>query len=82
MNKWYEGKDKLNACADYIEMTRNSWTWDRMTEDERENCLYALEWANNHSLFGNYPQRWNILHGVYTAFLAGLGYTHDPNWRA
>lgn len=77
----FETREKEFSVMDYVEMTRKSWTWGRMTDEERENCLYAFQWADEHSMIGSYKQRWNTCHAIYTAFLAGLGYTRGANWR-
>lgn len=69
--------NKEHALRDYIEMTKNSWTYGKMTLAERERCISALRWA---TLFGTYKQRWEQLHGIYYAFLLALGYD-SPNWR-
>ena len=70
-------KDKENAWKDYIDMIVKSWTYDRMTATERENCMEALRRAH---LKGGYYQRWEYLQDIYTAFLYGLGYT-GCGWR-
>lgn len=51
-----------------------------MTDQERKNCLYAFRWFDEHCAIGSYKQRWNTCHGIYTAFLAGLGYAGNADW--
>ena len=70
-------RTKENAIYNYIEMTRDSWTFDRMTADEKKRCIEALKYSN---VKGPYNTRWDALHAVYFAFLLGVGYT-GPTWR-
>lgn len=70
-------KTKENAIHNYIIMTLDSWTYDRMTEDEKKRCIDALKYAK---VAGAYNTRWEILHSIYYAFLQGLGYT-GVTWR-
>lgn len=73
-------KIKENALKDYEEMIKKSWTYEKMTKEEKErlhNLLYHNTTIN--SLKGTYNQRWEILHSVYYAYLIGLGY--NPTWR-
>lgn len=75
-----EGK-KEYAVVNFMAMIRNSWTYDRMTVEERRNLGTAVEWAvDQNAIKGDYKQRWMILHAIYDAFLAGLGYT-GGTWR-
>lgn len=70
-----------NATRDYIDMARHSWTYERMTEDERKRCEDALySCITQTAVKGTYFQRWNVLQAVYSAFLDGIGYD-GPFWR-
>ena len=73
-------RKKENAFSDFMDMIRNSWTYDRMTNDEKERLYKAFEWVECCGLAGTYKQRFAILHIAYNAFLQGIGYT-DFNWR-
>lgn len=73
-------RNKENAFSDFMEMTRNSWTYGRMTEDEKKRLAKAFEWVDCCGLVGTYKQRFAILHIAYNAFLQGIGYT-NYNWR-
>lgn len=79
-----ETKDRKNARQDFLQMVTNSWTWDRMTPEERQrfiDTLYAGTGAPaENGLIGSYIQRWRTLQAYYSFFLAGLGYT-GPRWR-
>lgn len=65
-------KPKEQAQADYIAMIRNSWTFQRMTQEEQETAIQAL--LCSEMLKGSYKQRYSALNAVYRAFLLGIGY--------
>lgn len=74
-------KTKENALVHYVEMTCQSWTFDRMTQAEKERCINALLWTYEQGMLkGSFRQRWDILNAVYNAYLTGLGYT-GAGWR-
>lgn len=57
---------------------KNSWTWERLTEEEREKFI-------NMNVFdkikGNDKTRIEWLKTIYEAFLNALGYEHGYEWR-
>ena len=68
LNKWYA-------------MIKNSWTYEKFTEEERahlKNVLTSVQVKN--ILKGTEKQRWNILQAIYYSYLIGLGYD-SPTWR-
>lgn len=74
-------KNKEEAKKDFIEMIKKSWTYERMTEEEK------IRWAEfvsgnsvEEALKGSYLARWHILQAIYEAYLEGIGYT-DGSWR-
>ena len=70
-----------NAYYDFCKMIEKSWTFERLTEDERGRCWDALHFPVKLGLLkGCYKVRWGILQSVYTAFLNGIGY-NGFNWR-
>lgn len=71
-------KPNEQAQADYIAMTRNSWTFQRMTQMEQEVAIQAL--LCSEMIRGSYKQRYSALNAVYRAFLLGIGYD-GPQWR-
>lgn len=71
-------KPKEQAQADFITMTRNSWTFQRMTQKEQEAAIQAL--LCSEMLKGSYKQRYSALNAVYRAFLLGICYD-GPQWR-
>lgn len=70
-------EDKEKAQQEFMKMTEKSWTWEKMTEEERKRFETAVERA---VLIGTFTQRWRHLNDMYFAFLMGVGYT-DFNWR-
>ena len=77
-----ETKDKKFACRDFAKMIKQSWTFQKLTSEEKARCLDAIYYFpdEQNALCGTYKQRWMQLHMVYNAFLAGVGYT-GFDWR-
>lgn len=79
MGKEYRSKE--SAFSEYITVIKQSWTWDRLTEQERERCMNAMNWVRDQNILrGNFEARWDILQAVYSAFLDGVGYK-PIGWR-
>lgn len=74
-------KDKERAVIDYLEMISKSWTWDRLTPEERAEFLKVInrEYAHK-TITGTYRHRWEVLDLVYYAYLVGIGYK-PIGWR-
>lgn len=72
-------RNKEEAKAVYIENIKHSWTFERMTPQEKERCidLFACEYEG---IVGSFKQRWRIYNAMYHCFLVGLGYD-GFNWR-
>ena len=70
-------RNKEDATRDYINMIKQSWTYDRMTETERAALVEAVKFAK---VAGAYETRWSILQSVNYAFLLALGYK-GGDWR-
>lgn len=70
-------REKENALQEYFNMIKESWTFNRMTEKEKERTFDALRFAK---LKGTFLQRWEQLQAVYYGFLLGLGYS-GAGWR-
>ena len=74
-------KNKNNVFIDYLEMIRNSWTYDRMTQEEKEKIKELLTSGRiKEDIKGTYQQRWQALNALYYAFLIGIGY-NNFDWR-
>lgn len=73
--------DKDLALPMFKEMIENSWTYERLTNDEKQRLSELfMNIRVFDALKGSYNQRWEILEAIYTAFLKGVGYTNF-NWR-
>ena len=68
-------KNKNEAIKDWSEMIKNSWTWAKLTQSEKDKFNERLSWMelNNTILFGTYQQRWETLNELYHMFLMGCG---------
>ena len=74
-------KDKNNVIDDYNKMIMFSWTYEKMTNDEKNRWNDILNHTRiSKCLRGNYDSRWDILNAIYHAYLIGIGYT-DFKWR-
>lgn len=75
-------KDKEQAVKDFVAMISDSWTWERLTFNERERFLDLLstERFTKLRIIGTYKQRWEALQGYYEMFLEGCGYK-PTGWR-
>ena len=73
-------KPKEKAFPDFMEMTRQSWTYQRMTEEEKRRCEEALTSKQAKEIRGTYIQRWYSYNAVYRAYLIGISYD-GPLWR-
>ena len=72
---------KENAIILFNEMIENSWTYGKMTQEEKEKWHDILKHVEiTKDLQGNYLQRWKSLNLIYHSYLIGIGYT-DFNWR-
>lgn len=72
-------QDKERAYDDFIAMIKNSWTWERLTVDERNRFTSTME-TRLRDIKGSYLQRRNAYSACYAMFLDGLGY--EPiGWR-
>lgn len=69
-------RNKEEAKTEFINMVINSWTYNKMTTEEKEKCLTIFD----DDVKGNFNQRYHIYHMIYHSFLIGIGYT-DWTWR-
>ena len=69
--------EKEKAVEEFYKMIKQSWTWARLTQKERERFYECIELS---TLFGTFAQRWTQLNDIYFSFLMGVGYSYD-NWR-
>ena len=74
-------RTKEQAKQDWLEMISKSWTWARLTEDERKAFSSLLEHPCSSAVIkGTYKDRWEACEALYHTFLEGLGYT-PLEWR-
>lgn len=74
-------KQKELSLVDFVGMIEKSWTYDKLTKEEREQFYLTFNSERiREALKGTYIQRWNILQAIYYAFLAGIGYD-GCTWR-
>jgi hypothetical protein len=70
-----------HAKENWIEMIKQSWTWGRLTQEERTKFLELLEHPCSAVVIkGTYNQRWEACEALYHTFLEGLGYK-PLEWR-
>lgn len=74
-------KNKELVLSDFINMIKNSWTYAKMTYEERIKLLDMLDSnRTKDALKGTYNNRWSVLQAIYGAYLIGIGYDNF-NWR-
>ena len=74
-------KNKENAQADWVNMIVRSWTWSKLTDNEKNRFGDELEKEITQKVIsGTYKQRWEILSALYSMFLEGCGY-NGIAWR-
>lgn len=73
--------DKENALNNFINMIKNSWTYAKLTKEEKEKFFETMQHIETRNILkGTYKQRWEILNTIYYGFLVGVGYS-PINWR-
>ena len=76
VTKWKE-----DAERDFFDVIKRSWTYDRMTEDEKIRFSRVLNSAPvRDAVTGSYDHRRKVLQAVYESFLLAIGY-NGFNWR-
>lgn len=76
-------KEKVVILAQYRSMIIESWTFQRLTEEEKERLMIFLSPENpqiREALKGRRGHCWDILQAVYSSFLQALGYK-PIGWR-
>ena len=66
--------DKEQAMSDWMDMSFRSWTFNALTDEQREKWreLQKKQWFRD-AVKGTYQQRWDALQAIYFAFLEGTG---------
>ena len=73
--------EKEKALEKFAEMIGQSWTYEKMTKEEKEklrDLIYSDRVIETQK--GTYKQRWCILQAIYYAYLMGLDYK-PIGWR-
>ena len=73
--------NKENALNNFYENIKKSWTYEKLTAEERkrfEKVLFSSCVQDN--LKGTYGQRYRMLFAIYHSFLMALDYT-PIGWR-
>lgn len=74
-------RNKEEAFNMFVEMTEKSWTYEKLSKQERINLSTTFNEAKKY-LKGNFKQRWSTLDLIYEAFLNALGYCESVvQWR-
>lgn len=74
-------KNKNFVFTDFLETIKKSWTYEKLTEEEKGKLhQILLDYRTTDNIKGNYQQRWNALNALYFAFLTALDYT-PTGWR-
>ena len=74
-------KNKENAQADWTDMIVKSWTWAKLTNEEKNKFRDELNKGITQKITsGTYRQRLAILNALYSMFLEGCGY-NGGTWR-
>ena len=74
-------KNKENAQADWTDLIVKSWTWEKLTREERNKFGDELNKETTKKIIsGTYRQRWGILNALYSMFLEGCSY-NGGSWR-
>lgn len=69
--------NSYDAMEYMIKVIEKSWTWERLTDSEKDKFIKAIRWD---SLKGTKRQRIETLCQAYETFLVALDY--DPlRWR-
>ena len=76
-------EERKNAAKDYNEALLKSWTYEKLTEEERKSWNNIFKWINESGPLKHIKEKVAInylLLTAYHSFLIGLGYK-DGNWR-
>lgn len=74
-------ENKNNAYAHMMQVFRNSWTYNKLTDTEKlrfDNAFDSKIVLG--SLRGNYHTRCEQMNALYDVFLHAIGY-NGPSWR-
>lgn len=74
-------KEKLDILYEYIFMIKKSWTYEKLTIEEKETFDHIFYGEQIKGILkGTKKQIWQVLNMIYSSFLYGAGY-NGFNWR-
>ena len=74
-------ENKNNAYTDMLQIFRDSWTYEKLTDIEKLRFDNAFDSEIvPRSLRGNYSARCEQMNALYSVFLHAVGYD-GPSWR-
>lgn len=76
--------EKIVILSQYRSMIIESWTFDRLTKEEKDRLLNKIFTPENpqlkEALKGRRGHCWDILQAIYNSYLTALNYT-PLGWR-
>lgn len=72
---------KEHTGREWLAKIMNSWTWARLTEEEKDLFIDDVLLVHDSIVKGTARQRWSILNALYHTYLVGLGYRDTMTWR-
>ena len=76
-------EEKEKTLIEFRDMIKKSWTYDRMTQEEKDNIMEVLSYNSQttiNALKGTKKQVWDTLQAIYYSFLLALDYK-PTGWR-
>ena len=76
-------QEKERTLVEFRKMIENSWTYDRMSDTEKNNIMEVLSYNSQttiNALKGTKKQVWDTLQAIYSSFLSALDYK-PTGWR-
>lgn len=77
-------RTKENAFLHGLAMFCRSWTFEKLTVEEKEDCINCFLFAYQQGMIkGTFDERIRTMNAIYNGFLSALGYSRDPiSWRS
>ena len=74
---------RTQAFKQFWEITKQSWTYARFTDDEKKELISVIDFASlNLPKRATQEEMYKTFYCCYRAFLYALGYRKDPiDWR-
>ena len=75
-----ENRKKEDSKQDFLNVIFNSWTWEKLTKQEKERFIETISNDGRLAIGGTYQQRFNAYNSMYYAYLMALDYK-PIGWR-